>query len=169
MNKVLRLVLILSPILILGLAIYDMQRPWQPPIDPNTPQHISIGVLLAHRDVYKAPMEVIINGDVYNKSLSGEFLFLYGGSNGYFEVNCSQIDISIIDGGMHVYIRGISYYDDPTKEYFLAEEIYRHESYSYYLSVPGLFLILIILFISFKFSLDDFSFSRRMRGVPEDS
>ena len=167
MNKVIRLLLILSPALILGLAIYDMQLPWQPPLDPNTPQSISISVLLEHPDAYKAPMEVIINGDTHNKSLSGDILFLYGGPDGYFKVNCSEIDISAIDGGMHVYVRGVSYYDDPTKEYLLAKEVHPHQSYSYYLSIPGLILILIILFVGFKFSLDDYSFSWRSEEVVE--
>jgi len=114
-------------------------------------------------------MEVIINGDIYNKSLSGEILFLYGGPDGYFKVNCSEIDVSAISGGMHVYVRGVSYYDDPTKEYLLAREVYRHQSYSYYLSIPGVILILIILFVGFRFSLDDVSFSRRAEEVVKDA
>ncbi len=169
MNKIIRLLLLISPVLILGLAIYDMQMPWRPPLDPNTPQYISIGTLLDHPDVYKAPMEVIINGNTHNKSLSGDILFLYGGPDGYFKVNCSEIDISAIDGGMHVYIRGVSYYDDPTKEYLLAHEVYSHQSYSYYLSIPGVILVLIILFVGFKFSLDDVSFSRKSEEVSEDA
>jgi hypothetical protein len=134
---------------------------WHPPLNPNTPQYININILRDYPDVYKAPMQVIIQGQIYNKT--GDFLYLYGGDKGYFRVNCSGLDIGSVGANMNVYLFGISYYDDPSKEYFLAEKFEIQISYSVYLSIPGAILILVILFVGFKFNLKDFSFSRKQK------
>lgn len=158
MRKILRVILLLTPLIIVGLALYEKDQ-WHPPIDPNTPQLTHMGAILDNTEIYKAPMTLIINGVVYNKSISGDFIFL--GSTGYFQVNSTEIDVSGVEPGMVVYLRGTSYYHDSGKLYFLAEDIEIHVTYSLYLSIPGAVLILVILFVGFKFILKDFSFSRK--------
>jgi hypothetical protein len=160
MRKILRVLFLLSPIIIVGFAVYENYQ-WHPPLNPNVPQPVSIEVLLKHVDIYKAPMVLLIVGDVYNKSDGDEYIFLYGVDGGYFQVNCTGINISAIEPGMRLDLRGYSYYDDPTKEYFLATDIHIAVSYSMFLSLPGLLLILVILFVGFKFQIKDFSFSRK--------
>ena len=161
LRKILRILFLLSPLIIVGLAFYEHSR-WQPPLNPDMTQPVSIETLLEHNETYKAPMKLIIHGEVYNKSESEEFIFLYGVNDDYFRVNCTNVNVSAVEGGMLLYIRGFSYYHDPEKEYFLAEEIHIQVSYSLYLSIPVLILILIIMFIGFKFQAKDFSFSRRL-------
>ncbi len=168
MRKLVRVLLLLSPLVILGFAFYE-QGVWHPPLNPNITQPVGIDVLLEHKEIYKAPMKLIIIGDVYNKSESGDMLFLYSDNGDYFRVNCTSLDISQIEGGMRLYIMGYSYYHDPTKEYFLAEKIQIHTSYSIFLSIPGAILILIILFVGFKFSIKDFSFSRKLKEEGKDA
>lgn len=158
MKKILRLLLLLTPLIIAGLAYWDYKRPWQPPLDPTIPQYVSIDDLLAYNDSYQAPMIVIVQGEVFNKT--GNYLFMNGG---VFRVNCSGLDISAVKSGDFVYVRGMSYYHEPAKEYFSASDIQIHVSYSLYLSIPGALLILLILFIGFKFKLSDFSFSRKVQ------
>lgn len=166
MRKIIRVLFLLSPIIILGFALYEMNL-WHPPLNPNVPQYIDINVLRDHLDLYKAPMPLIIQGQVYNKT--GDLLFLYGGDKGYFLVNCSGLDISTVEPGMYLYFFGISYVDDPLKRYFLAENFWIQISYSVYLSIPGAFMILIILFVGFKFNLKDFSFSRKKQEGTKDA
>lgn len=165
MKNYIRVLLLLTPIIIVGLAIYE-QTVWHPPINPDMTQQVRIGTLLDLNETYKAPMKLIINGDVYNKSVAEDLLFLDGG---YFKVNCTNVNISDVKPGMRVYIMGYSYYHDPSKEYFLAEKIHIFVSYSVYLSIPGAFLILIILFVGFKFELKDFSFSRKPAEESKDA
>ncbi|MDD1776873.1 MAG: hypothetical protein LUQ65_01810, partial [Candidatus Helarchaeota archaeon] len=95
--------------------------------------------------------------------------FLYGDEKGFFLVNCSGLDISSVEPGMDLYFFGVSYIDVPVKGYFLAENFWIQISYSVYLSIPGAFLILIILFVGFKFNLKDFSFSRKRQEDPKDA
>jgi hypothetical protein len=166
MRKIIRVLFLLSPIIILGFALYEMDL-WHPPLNSDVPQYIDINVLRDHPDIYKAPMRVIIQGQVYNKT--GDLLFLYGGDRGFFLVNCSGLDISSVEPGMDLYFFGLSYIDDPLKGYFLAENFWIQYSYSVYLSIPGAFLILIILFVGFKFNLKDFSFSRKRQEEPKDA
>jgi hypothetical protein len=164
MRKIIRVLLLLSPIILLGFAVYEKDL-WHPPLNPAVPQYIDINVLQNNVDIYKAPMHVIIIGGVYNKT--GDLLYLYGGDKGFLRVNCSSLDISSVEPGMILYFFGVSYLDDPSKEYYLAEKFWIQESYSLYLSIPGAFLILIILFVGFKFRLNDFSFSRKRQEDPE--
>lgn len=166
MRKIIRVLFLLSPIILLGFAVYEKDL-WHPPLNPDVPQYIDINVLRDHPDVYKAPMSLIIQGEVYNKT--GDLLFLYGGDRGFFLVNCSSLDISSIESGMLLYFFGVSYIDDPLKGYFLAENFQIQISYSVYLSIPGAILILLILFLGFKFKLKDFSFSRKEQGETKDA
>ena len=166
MRKIIRVLFLLSPIILLGFALYEKDL-WHPPLNPEVPQYIDINVLRDHPDLYKAPMHVIIQGQVYNKT--GHMLFLYGGDRGFFRVNCSSLDISSVDSGMILYFLGVSYIDDPAKEYFIAENFQVQISYSVYLSIPGAFLILIILFVGFKFHWKDFSFSRKRQEDTKDA
>ena len=170
MRKLLRVLFLLSPIIIAGLAYWEYERAWQPPLNPDRPQYISLEALREHPDAYQAPMILILQGEVHNKT--GNFLFLEWGGEDYFKVNCSLIDISAVEGGMTVYIRGVSYYHDLAKKYFLVEnqeDIHIHVSYSLYLSIPGAVLILLVLFLGFKFNLDDFSFSRKPKEEEADA
>ncbi|HUY00804.1 MAG TPA: hypothetical protein VMV49_14680 [Candidatus Deferrimicrobium sp.] len=160
MKKILRILFLLSPLIIVGLAYYEMNV-WHPPLNPNIPQPVSIETLLEHNETYKAPMELIITGDVFNKSDVDEYLFLDGINDGYFKVNCTGLNISSIEPGMTLELRGYSFYDDPEKQYFVAIEFHIAISYSIYLSIPGAILILLILFWGFKFQIKDFSFSRK--------
>lgn len=167
MRKIIRVLFLLSPLILLGFAIYENSL-WHPPFNPAVPQYITINNLQDHLDVYKAPMQIIFQGQVYNKT--GNFLFLYGRNNGFLQVNCSSLEISSVQSGMILYLFGISYYDDPSKNYFLAEAVeIQQNSYTLYLSIPGGFLILIILFLGFKFNLKDFSFSRKRKEGPKNA
>ena len=161
MRKIIRILLLLSPLIIVGLTFYEQTR-WVSPIFPEKTQYIGVGTLLDHPEVYQAPMTLIVHGIVHNKSGSGDFLFFYLDKEWiFFNVNCSQLDISELEGGMTVYLRGKSYYHEPSKQYFLAEDFHILVSYSLYLSIPGAFLVLLILFLWFKFKFQDFSFSRK--------
>lgn len=167
MKNYMRVLFLLSPLIIMaGLGYYELRKPWQPPLSPDGPHYIAIDVLINHQESYKAPMKIIFHGDVYNKT--GDLIF-FDSNSGFLKVNCSGMDISTIEAGMTLYIMGVSYLHDPTKEYFLAEDIQIHVSYSLYLSIPGAILILIILFLGFRFTLDDFSFSRKKLEAHKDA
>jgi len=167
MRKVIRVLFLLSPIILLGFALYEMDL-WHPPLNPAVPQYIDVNILQNHSDIYKAPMQLIIQGRVYNKT--GNSLFLYGGAKGFLQVNCSSLDISSIEPDMFLYLVGVSYYDDPSRGYVLAEEIeIQQPTYSVYLSIPGALLILVILFVGFKFRTKDFSFSRKRKEENGDA
>ncbi|NVM31279.1 MAG: hypothetical protein HWN65_20745 [Candidatus Helarchaeota archaeon] len=166
MKKYIRVLLLLSPLIIAGFGYYELTKPWQPPISPDGPHFTTIGALLDHNETYKAPMKVIFNNDVFNKT--GDILFFNAGGR-FLKVNCSGVDASAIESGMMLYIIGVSYLHDPTKEYFLAEDIHIHVTYSLYLSIPGAILILLILFVGFRFTLDDFSFSRKKLEEHKDA
>lgn len=158
MKKIIRVILLLSPLIIVGIAFFEHGR-WEPPLNPNIPQPVSIETLLEHNESYQAPMMLITQGEVHNKS--SDTIFLKGIHDEFFRVNCTLVNISAVQEGMTLYMRGYSYYHDPSKLYFLAVEIHIHTSYSLVLSIPIAFIVLIILFIGFKFNLNDFSFSRR--------
>ncbi|NHI93500.1 MAG: hypothetical protein EAX96_13515 [Candidatus Lokiarchaeota archaeon] len=158
MKKLTRFFLLISPLIIFGLLIIEYNV-WRPPINPSITQPVSITILLEKPDVYQAPMLLSINGDVKNRTNND--LFIIGLNNKVLRVNCSGLNIEEIKPGMTLYIKGYSYYHDTSKNYFLAIEIYIFYSYSLYLSIPGLIIILIILFVVFKFNFKDFSFSRR--------
>ncbi len=168
MRALIRVILLLSPIIIVGFAIYELDQ-WHAPISPNSPQYIGIDDLLAHPDVYQAPRQIIFSGEVYNKSVAGDMILIRLGESDFFRINCTGLDISDVESGMTIYVRGVSYYNDPSKEYFLATDIEIHVSYSLELSIPGAILILIILFVGFKFQLKDFSFSRRSEEETENA
>ncbi|MHA1649532.1 MAG: hypothetical protein ACTSYB_05005 [Candidatus Helarchaeota archaeon] len=166
MKKILRILFLISPLIILSLAYYEQGR-WTPPLDPNNPQPVSIATLLEHPESYQAPILLITHGDVFNKS--GDIIYLKGFGDVFLKVNCTDVDIGDVQEGMTLYLRGYSYYHDPSKEYFLAIEIHIHVSYSVYLSIPIAVLVLIILFFGFKFKLKDFSFSRRKEEGSKNS
>ena len=165
MNKFIRVLMLLSPIIIVGFAFYEHGR-WQPPLNPDVPQPVEIEVLLEHPEAYGAPIELIIHGTVYNKSDIDEYIFLYGPNDSHFKLNCTSINISAVEPEMYVYIRGYYYSEE---QYLLVIELHIHTSYSLYLSIPGAFLVLIILFWGFKFNLDDFSFSRKVQEEQTDA
>ncbi|MDD1777175.1 MAG: hypothetical protein LUQ65_03330, partial [Candidatus Helarchaeota archaeon] len=64
MRKIIRVLFLLSPIIILCFAVYEKDI-WHPPLNPEVPQYIDINVLRDHQDIYKAPMHLIIQGQVY--------------------------------------------------------------------------------------------------------
>jgi hypothetical protein len=168
MRKSIRIILLLMPLLIIPLALYEHDR-WESPLNPNIPQPVSIETLFKHNESYKAPMELIVEGEVHNKSEAENILLLKGIEGGFLKVNCSGLDISAIESGTYIYMRGYSYIDDNTKNYFLAIELHIHVTYSLILSLPGALLVLIILFIGFKFKLGDFSFSRKAEAQSKNA
>jgi len=168
-RKIIRILFLISPIILLGFAIYENNL-WHPPLNPNVPQYISINDLRSHPEAYPPPMKVIMQGLVINKNKTSNFLILEGGTMGPFRVNCSNLDISFINTGVIIYLLGVSYFNDPSKNYFLAENFeIQQPTYTTYLSIPGALLILIILFVGFKFSLKDFSFSRKTKEGVQDA
>ncbi|MHA1894646.1 MAG: hypothetical protein ACTSX4_09105 [Candidatus Helarchaeota archaeon] len=144
---------------------YQYQE-WHPPINPEITQPVSINTLLDKPEYYKPPMLLVINGDVKNKT--GDIIFLTGLFDAVIKINCSSLNIDDIQAGMTLYIKGYSHYHEADK-YFTATEIHVQVSYSLYLSIPGAVIILIILFVVFKFKLKDFSFSRKTSEVKNDA
>ena len=158
MKKAIRVLLLLSPLIVFGFIIMENMI-FRPPINPYITQPVSIKTLLEKPETYKAPMVISINGEVKNKTNNDLFLTgLYGLE---LRINCSGINIDNIQPGMTLYIKGYSYIDDPGKNYVLAIDIHLFYSYSLYLSIPGAIIVIMILFVIFKFDYKDFSFSRR--------
>ena len=157
MKKLLRVFLLLTPLILVGFVFYQYYE-WHPPINPNITQPVSVETLMGNPEVYKAPMNLVINGAVHNKS--GEIIYLGGLHGAFIKVNCTNVNINNVDAGTDVYIMGYSFYHEADK-YFLATDIHVQVSYSLYLSIPGAIIVLIILFAVFKFNKKDFSFSRR--------
>ena len=158
MKKSIRILLLLSPLIVFGLVVMENMI-FRPPINPNLTQPVAINTLLEKPEVYKAPMQLSLNGEV--KNITGNDLFLSGLHGVDLRVNCSGLNIDHISPGMTLYVKGYSYVHDMGKNYFLAVEIHVFHSYSLYLSLPGAIIILVILFVIFKFNYKDFSFSRR--------
>lgn len=162
MKKITRILFLLTPLILVGLAFYEHEQ-WYPPVNSDIPQPVSIKTILERSESYKPPFELITHGEVYNKSGSGEIIFLEDLGGELLRVNCTNVNVSAVEVGRTVYIRGYSYYHDLSKKYFLAIKIHVLVSYSLFLSIPGAILILIILFLGFKFNWNDFSFSRNKK------
>jgi len=158
MKKSIRILLLLSPLIVFGLMIMENMI-FRPPINPSITQPVSINTLIEKPDLYQAPMVLSLNGEVKNRT--GNDLFLKGLHGVELRVNCSGLNIDHIQAGMTLYVKGYSYLHDTGKNYYLAIEIYVFQSYSLYLSLPGAIIVLVILFVIFKFNYKDFSFSRR--------
>ena len=158
MKKSIRILLLLSPLVVFGFIVLENVI-FRPPINTYITQPVSINALLEKPDVYKAPMVISLSGEVKNRT--GNDLFLSGLFNVELRVNCSGINIDQIQPGMILYVKGYSYIHDIGKNYLLAVEIHISYSFSLYLSIPGAIIVIIILFVIFKFNYKDFSFSRR--------
>ncbi len=166
MKKLVRVLLLLSPLILFGVAFLEHDR-WAPPLNPEVPQPVAISTLFEHNESYQAPIELITFGDVHNKS--AEIIFLKGAGEVFLMVNTTLVNASAVEAGMTLYMRGYSYVHDPAKGYFLAIEIHIHISYSLMLSIPIAFIGLLILFWGFKFNLSDFSFSRRTKEAEKNA
>ncbi|MHA1130740.1 MAG: hypothetical protein ACTSRC_20105 [Candidatus Helarchaeota archaeon] len=166
MKKLVRVLLLLSPLILFSIAFWEHNR-WEPPRNPNVPQSVAISTLYKHNESYQAPIELITFGTVYNKST--DTIYLEGTGDIFLLVNTTQVNTSAVKVGKTLYLRGYSYIHDPTKGYFLAIEIHIHTSYSLILSIPVAVIGVFILFWGFKFNLKDFSFSRRPREVKENA
>ena len=158
MKKRVRILLLLSPLIIFGFVAMENVI-FRPPINPFLTQPVSINTLLEKPDIYQAPMVITFSGEVKNRT--GNDLFLTGLYGSELRINCSSVDIESILPGMTLFIKGQSYMHDVGKNYVLAIEIHIFYSYSLYLSIPGAIVVIIILFVIFKFNYKDFSFSRR--------
>ncbi len=161
MKKIIRVFLLLSPLILVGFVIYQYYE-WHPPVNPYITQPVSVDTLLEKPEVYKAPMNLVVNGKVYN--ISGNIIFLSGLHGSVMKVNCTNVNIDNVKAGSDVYIMGYSHYHEVDK-YFLATNLHVQVSYSLYLSIPGAIIVLIILFGIFKFNKKDFSFSRRQEEL----
>jgi hypothetical protein len=166
MKKLVRVLLLLSPLILFGIAFWEHNR-WAPPLNPEVPQPVAITTLFEHNESYQAPIELITFGNVYNKS--ADVIFMKASEEIFLMVNTTLVNTSAVEVGMTLYMRGYSYIHDPAKGYFLAIEIHIHVSYSLILSIPIAFIGLLILFWGFKFNLSDFSFSRRPKEAEENA
>jgi hypothetical protein len=125
-----------------------------PPQNYNNYYQVSQTTLLRNSNDYEGH-KIIINGRIENYSVS-EKLIVFETTLGILRLNCSLLTDIDINLGDEVYFRGISYLN--SKDYVLINDYHVVDSYSLELSLIGLVIVILILFLVLRFNWKSFSF-----------
>ncbi|MHA1270374.1 MAG: hypothetical protein ACTSPY_11345 [Candidatus Helarchaeota archaeon] len=150
-------ILLFSSFFLMFLFGYINYLIYLPPQNVNNYYSVSINNLIKHSEDYEG-FNIIINGNINNISIS-EKTAIFHTDIGDLVFNCSNIDISSLSTGDFVYFKGTSFLI--TKGYIQVSEVRIQVSYSLELSLIGLVIALLLLFVVLKFDWKSFSFQIR--------
>ncbi|MHA1301146.1 MAG: hypothetical protein ACTSO9_17130 [Candidatus Helarchaeota archaeon] len=172
MKKRTRILFFIPLLLFISFGVWNYYYGWRPPeFSPELFHTVSVDTItIKHPGSYEMYFNLILNGRIIFMEIVDNQLQLYLQGVIPIRINCCFIPQAYqYSIGDTVYLKGFAYFYFNTSlkpnsnfldGYFLATEGHKHTSYSLYLSIGGLAIVLIVLFSIFKMK-KDFSFIRR--------
>ncbi|MFX1449696.1 MAG: hypothetical protein ACFFCM_02565 [Promethearchaeota archaeon] len=176
MKKYNRIIYFIPLILFISFGIWNYYYGWHPPeFSPDLFHTVSVDLItIKHPGAYEVFHNLIINGRIiFFEFDKNNHLQLYLQGIIPLRVNCCFFpqaleyrigDIVYLKGWSYFYFnRSLSLNSNILNGYFLAIDGHKHISYSLLISLLGLFIVLLVLFTTFKINRD-LSFERRGGG-----
>ena len=167
-----RLIFFIPLVFFISFGVWNYYYGWNPPeFSPELFHSVNADIItVKHPGSYEIYHNLILNGRIMYMEIKDNQLQLYLEGIIPLRVNCvftpQALQLRI---GDLVYLKGFSFFyfntnlqlnTDLLEGYFLATDVHKQESYSLYLSLFGLAIVLGVLFTLFIMK-KDFSFIRR--------